>query len=277
MLELIKKTDGSISLKATLTHPIVYLDHWAVIEFSNQKELQRPFISLLKKKSGTLLLSQANFFEAAGFESYEQAERIEDFLEAVLPNIHIVDFSLDAAMFGEARYSQTKPAMTRFWIVEYLLELARENGGNLTFKTMYTAVIKEHSMLKPLFIEAKAEIAKAMHVAIHSNEMLRKAKNYKPDDKQPPANLVLSAYLHDAQKNNTQKFELNDSVDLIHAVPAVLTGDFALLDKKWCQRTDRAEKYLVANGVNLKIARRYWGKAEQIDKFFDDLKNYSHR
>lgn len=267
MLKLIKNTDGSARLIATLTHPIVYLDHWAVVDFSKQRELQSKFITLLKEKDGTLLLSQANFFEAAGFDNYEQAERIENFLEPVLPNIHIVDFSLDAAMFGEASSWQTKPQMTKFWIVEYLLELARINGGNLTFKTMYTAVIKEHSIFKPLFIDTKAEIAKAMHVAIHSDEMMRKAKKYIPDNRQPAANLVLSAYLHDAQENNTQKFELNDSVDLIHAVPAVLTSDFALLDRRWCQRTDRAEKYLIANGVNLRIARRYWGNSEQIDKF----------
>jgi hypothetical protein len=274
MLELIKKADGSAYLKATLTYPIVYLDHWAVVDFSNQIGLQNQFISLLKKKGGTLLLSQANFFEAAGFDNYAQAERIERFLEAVLPNIHIVDFSLDAAMFGEVSHSQTKPSMDKFWIIEFLLELAKINGVNLTFKTMYTAVIKEHSILKPLFIDTKEEIAKAMHVAIHSDEMLEKAKNYIPDQKQPAANLVLSAYLHDAQVNNNQKFELNDSVDLIHAVPAVLTSDFALLDRKWCQRTERAVKFLGDHSVNLKIAQCYWGSPDKINNFFLDLENY---
>ena len=275
MLELIKKDDGHLSLKASLTHPIIYLDHWAVINFSNDLMQGNQFITLLKDKGGTLLLSQTNFFEAAGFNNLEQAEKIENFLEVALPNVHIVDFSLDTAMFGNTLTQVEKPTLDKFWMINFLLELAKINGGKLTFKTMFTEVIKEHSLLKPLFLDLKAEIARTMHIAIFSDEMLRKSAEYIPDTNQPPMNLMLSAYLYDAQKNNSQKFKENDSVDLIHAIPAVLTSDFVLLDNKWCNRTDRAEIYLKKHNVYLKIASRYSGSPEKMNQFFTDLSNYS--
>lgn len=275
MLELITKSDGRLSLKATLTKPIIYLDHWAIIDFSNKPEIQEQFLSLLKQKGGTVLMSQANFFEAAGFDNIEQAKRIENFLEKVLPNIHIVDFSVDAAMFANAGYSQEKPPHDKFWMINFLLELALANKGKLTFKTMFTGIIEEHSLLKPLFLELKDEVTKSVHIAIHSEEMRLKAAKYKPDNKQPRMNLMLSAYLYIAQQNSNQKFEPNDSIDLIHAIPAVLTSDFALLDKKWCQRTAKAKQYLNENRIDLTISKCYWGSTEKIKEFFTDLNNYS--
>jgi len=275
MLELSTKPDGKLSLRATLINPVIYLDHWAIIDFSNQAEKKEKFISLLKQKNGTVLMSQTNFFEAAGFDNIEQAERIENFLEEVLPNVHIVDFSLDTAMFGNTSHLYEKQPLDKFWIINFLLELAQINKGKLTFKTMFTGITKEHSLFKPLFLELKDQVAKSVYIAIHSEEMRLKASGYKPDSRQPAMNLMLSAYLYTAQQNINQKFELNDSIDLIHAIPAVLTSDFALLDKKWCHRTDRAKEYLTKNGVNLKMATCHWGSDEELERFFTELNSYT--
>ena len=40
MIKLTENPDGKLRLEATLTHPIVYLDHWAIIEFSKDQEKQ---------------------------------------------------------------------------------------------------------------------------------------------------------------------------------------------------------------------------------------------
>ena len=140
---------------------------------------------------------------------------------------------------------------------------------------MFTEAINHKKILKPLFLELKEDVRKAIQYAIHSEEMLEKASKYRPSRDQLPSTLLISAYLNDAQQNRAQNFTENDSMDFIHAVPSILVSDFVLLDKAWCNRTMRAESYLISNGINLKLARRYWGNTEQLTQFFTDLSSFT--
>ena len=61
--EVLKRTIGTIDWLATAhcgQNPTVYLDHWALREWSTTPGLADRFVAALKKRKGTLALSYAN-------------------------------------------------------------------------------------------------------------------------------------------------------------------------------------------------------------------------
>jgi hypothetical protein len=265
---------GLLELTAKLVAPIIYLDHWALVEFANSDVYREKFLAALKDTSGTLLLSQANFFETAGFQDNDQALRIESLLNEAIPNVYVADFLKDPGFLFTHGGPQSEDSPEKHWLARHMLNAAAKNHGKLTFSTMFTEVVAQNSMFAPMFQDMKAGVAGAVASFRIDPLRLDEGKKFTPRKDMSAQHLLMAALLRDTQINANQNFSENDSMDFIHAVPAAIRSDFVLLDKFWCNRLDRAEKYLSSHGVTKKFAKRYWGSPQKLEDFFVDLTNY---
>jgi hypothetical protein len=274
MITVSRNANGLLELTAKLVAPVIYLDHWALVEFSNKDDYRKKFISALKGKSGTLLLSQANFFESAGFQDNDQALRIESLLNEAIPNVYVADFLKDPGFMFIDGGPQSEESPEKHWLARHMLNAAAKNHDKLTFSAMFTEVVAQSSKFAPIFQDMKAGVAEAVASFRVGPSQLNNGKNFTPREGMSAQHLLMAALLRDTQINVAQNFLENDSMDLIHAVPAAIKSDFVLLDRSWCRRLDRAEKYIADHGVQKKFAKRYWGSPQKIDEFFVDLSSY---
>lgn len=274
MLEIIQDKFGKIQLSCRLTQPVVYLDHCAVVEFSNQPELGQRFIDTLKKKYGTLLISSINFFEASGFQDLAQAQRIEGFLDRTLPNVYVADFMKDPGFFFEKGSPEDEDGPKKHWLLEHMLDAARANMGTPTFRSMFTDVVKQNTFFSKNFDDLKLTVAQAIDSFRSDPERNQEGKKFTPTQAMYPPYLLMVSLLRDTQLNLNQKFGPNDSIDFVHAVCSTVKSNFVFLDKQWCNRVNRAEQYLLNHNVSINIANRYWPSSVQLELFFRDLEQY---
>lgn len=274
MITVGRNSNGLLELKAELIAPVVYLDHFALVEFANKDDYREKFLSALKGKSGTLLLSQANLFEPAGFQDNDQALRIEKLLNDAIPNVYVADLMKDPGFFFINGSPHSADSPETHWLARHMLDAAAINHDQLTFSNMFTEVVAQHSRLAPIFEDMKASIAAEVARFRADSARLAEGKKFIPNKSMSAKHLLMAALLRDTQINSSQNFLPNDSMDFIHAVPATIKSDFVLLDKSWCHRLDRAKKYIADHGVKKKYAKRYWGSPHKIDEFFADLTNY---
>lgn len=120
---------GHLRLESKLRSPVVYLDHCAPVEFANKDSYRHKFIHTLKSESGTLLLSQANFFEAAGFKDHDQALRFESLLNDLIPNVYVADFMRDPGFFFRTGGPETEATPPPHWLAMHMLSAAVANNG----------------------------------------------------------------------------------------------------------------------------------------------------
>ena len=272
-----RNADGLLELTAELVAPVIYLDHWALVEFANREDYREKFIAALKDTSGTLLLSQANFFEPAGFQDNDQALRIESLLNEAIPNVYVADFMKDPGFFFISGAPDLAESPEKHWLARHMLNAAVKNHDELTFTTMFTEVVAQNSMFAPIFQDMKDSVAAAVASFRIDPLQLDEGKKFTPTKDMSAQHLLMAALLRDTQINTNQNFSANDSMDFIHAVPAAIRSNFVLLDKSWCNRLDRAEKYISEHGITKKFAKRYWGIPQKLDEFFEDLNNFKTR
>ncbi|HEX3944223.1 MAG TPA: hypothetical protein VHW69_09060 [Rhizomicrobium sp.] len=73
----------------TFDSPTVYLDHWGIRLFSDDRRMQNRFVAALKGKRGTLLLSHISTAELGGASDPQDVVDAERFLERCLPQMFL--------------------------------------------------------------------------------------------------------------------------------------------------------------------------------------------
>jgi hypothetical protein len=83
--------DGAVRYSQRLTHPSVYLDHWALLDFSQDEKLGRRLTETIKTRHGTLALSWLNLLEYSKVSEEAQARQAELLFENNLPHLFFLD------------------------------------------------------------------------------------------------------------------------------------------------------------------------------------------
>ena len=86
MIEWLLHADGAPGLLQTEQHPMIYLDHWAVLTLSKDPALSHRFAEALATREGTLALSWVNVAEFAKVGT-DEARQAEQFVELNLPRL----------------------------------------------------------------------------------------------------------------------------------------------------------------------------------------------
>src|SRR5579862_9883028 len=117
---------GTRTISQSFDSPTVYLDHWALRMFSDDRVLQDRFVLALLAKGGTLLLSIFSLAEFAASAESAHCDEAERFLERLFPNIYLTDFRMNDILVRERAEPNNRK---RFWPTADLRELKRLATG----------------------------------------------------------------------------------------------------------------------------------------------------
>ena len=81
--------EGHTRVRESFVSPTIYLDHWALRLFSDERQLQDRLVDTLISQCGTLLHSVISFAEFARGDDRRHTLAAEEFVERLLPNIFL--------------------------------------------------------------------------------------------------------------------------------------------------------------------------------------------
>ena len=71
--------NNRVKVRQEFLHPAIYFDHWALCEFSDNFDIQNQLIELMKRKNGTLVVSNINLLEFTKMDDQKHVKAAELF------------------------------------------------------------------------------------------------------------------------------------------------------------------------------------------------------
>ena len=178
--------------------PTVYLDHWAIRLFSDDRTLQDRLVTALLRKRGTLLAS--NFSMAELGEACDPRHIIdaESFLERCLPHLFLTNLQLDEIL---ARERNEVSNAARFWPTVDLPQLklfgerSQATGGRFTMDG-FAQMAYEHRMdINEMMSSMAHTMKEAVENARSDPDYVRNARDAPLNDSRPRTLLILGELL----------------------------------------------------------------------------------
>lgn len=273
--------DGDeIRIRQSFISPTVYLDHWAIRMFSDDLVLQNRFVNIIKKKGGTLLLSNFSCSEFAVASDARHALDAEIFINRLLPNVFLTDFALDKVLQQEIAEPDN---LKRFWPSADLPQLKffaeRAYKGSKEFTTLQGFFSLAH------LHDTEINSAKSDYVAMIKKNILElklnqsyiaKARSTQPNNKRPRTLIIMGELMRGFILDNAAPILENDIIDMTHAIMSVNCCDYVLLDGAWLSRIENMRHRISKTGSNMSIAKCFSRKKNGIESFLRDLEEFSH-
>jgi hypothetical protein len=260
---------GGLLVVQKLRKPVVYLDHWAIRLFCENRPLQDRFIAALHQSGGTWLFSQINLFEFVAMTDTEQARRAEALLLRAMPNLHVADLTMDKGYVFPDGAPQHPDAPQQHWILQDIGERAYIAGGHWNMHNFVADCINHSGELLPLFEEMKATMKTAIKELSQQAHLQANAKRFVPTKGMTLRDALARELLREAYVNPAYEFDEHDAVDFIHAFGPATVCDFILLDIRWCHRFEHAARRLHKGGVKGKLPKPY--SRRTVAAFLADL------
>lgn len=245
--------------------PLVYFDHWAMILFGADAELRARFANSLRRTGGTLCLSAIHAGELCRVDDARHAKDFDALLAEIMPQA----FWIDTTMMLKERDKWTEYPPGDMHAAAEMMRSRREGLG--FYESVWTYGRKVRSgkdTLTDIFNRTNTNTAQAVGLARQGDEFRRKAQTFQPKNGRAPAWVVLGELLRPTVLNDAQRFTVNDSADMVHAL-SLLHCDYVLLDGGWTARAEGARKRLLDAGISL--GRVYSKRAGGVEHFLADL------
>ena len=255
--------------------PWIYLDHWALREFSSNQELGKKFIDLLVKKEGTLCISWMNIFEVTNHIEGESLNSILNFYERLGNRFSYIQCNPVKVIQNENQYQpgNQNPGLDTELAIFYLKYIYGKEFKLISLRQVIKDLIRKndiHVGMREGLERAKQSLQQEFskyrqRYLINPKDLSSKKPLKTPRDVTP---YIFSETLKQYIKGNS-KIEQNDVPDIFHAVVPVSYCDFVLLDSKWAT--------LVKNTHPKKgVAAEIYSKRE-INDFWIDLEEFTTR
>lgn len=267
--------DGTISVEQVLTKPTVYLDHWAIRKFSDEGSLQDRFVSSIHASRGCMLFTVQNMVEFSGMSDLSAAVRTEKFLDRVLPHLFVVDAALQAGFMLPAEAYADDLVPWHDWLLKAFGQRWFTHGKRLTADGILQEIVQQRQKLAAEFLRSNHLIAAAI-VALRSDPLqVEKARTFRPVTGKSLRNTVMAEIMRDTHLNPRASFSANDASDMVHAVPAAVMCELALLDSKWCDKIEKVRQRFKTHNITNPIARVYSHRRDGVEKFLQALEAYA--
>lgn len=250
---------GGLSIRQNFSHPLVYLDHWAVRRFSDDVPLADRFIAALHAAKGTWLFSQVNLSEFIAMRDIPTARRVETLIERAFPYFYVLDAVDDTPYFREPQPDQPRHprAPDVHWMLKDLGDRAVIAGGRFNAHRFISDGIDHANTLLPIFEQMKRDIVAhvtAIRRAVFANQ---DRKTLVPRPYMRLIDIFKEEILVEPAGQENQLFRENDAVDFVHALPACQLCDMVLLDGAWCHKVRVATKRIRKAGIKGQLATCY--------------------
>ena len=270
---------GSLRLEQFELAPTVYLDHWAVRLMSEDSSARRAFVSTLKARSGTLMLSWLNlieFIQVADSRAHQQAE---EFIEQVLPNVFFMEINPFQVISRENQLLAGGTPFPPHADCNFMKEFACLGSDSLSG---FTAA----GLFQPMHgSKLDAEFCELADVVIDGIQAQRDEHtgnvNFQRIIRRPPSGpkiqrgtrYVLRELARTFLTDKTIKLTRNNAVDLLHSVVPVSYCDHVLLDAHWEEQVARVSARFTAAKMKVPMAQVYSRKDSGVDHFLKALAN----
>lgn len=261
--------------------PSVYLDHWALRYFSENQHLADQLVKFVIDLSGTFCISLAIILEFTKISSKETANKANNILENIFPNIFFLESDPFAVIENEGNILKgdySKPPHGDFNLLRIPLLLSPNNINPLSIRGLFQLISeseldKEFENVKSTILAKFDDLRKEALI----NSKFKKDVYRKPglilqdrDTKIVMTNLLRSLILD--SKMNLQK---NDSIDMLHTIVPITYCDFVLLDKRWETFANQAINRLSVLNDRDMFATVYSQKKQGVLRFLNDLRLYN--
>lgn len=264
-------------VRQSFPSPTVYLDHWAMRLFSDERQLQDRLVDVLLRQGGTLLLSNFTFAEFARNDDRRHTVAAEEFIERLLPNIFLTDFAFDKLHEQE---QQEQDNVRRFWPPADLpqLKLFAERAQNVplgfTMQGFIAMARDNFALLEGVTRETLGLIRTELEAQRADAEYVRALRNMRPTAKRTRMTVIMSELMREFILDPTLPLGDNDMMDMIHAAVPVNCCDFVLLDGAWADRVAKMKQRIKSAGTEMPVARCYSRRNNGVHHFLDALDTY---
>jgi hypothetical protein len=275
-IEFFESPEG-LRVGQSFDSPTVYLDHWAIRLFSDDRTLQDRLVTALSQKQGTLLVSNISMAELGAAADPRHIMDAEAFLERCLPRLFLTDFRLDDVLARERNEANNA---TRFWPTADLPQLKlfgeRSHAVGRSF-TMYgfAQMAYEHrTPINGLMSDMARKMTAAVEKARSDPDYVRKARDAPLNDSRPRTLLIMGELLRGFILDSNSLMSQNDAVDLVHAAMPLNCCDYVLLDGPWTERVAKLKLRLAKSPMVMPIAKCFSRRNDGINEFLTDLENF---
>jgi len=239
-------TEYGVEVEQFANSPSVYLDNWALNDFSSSKEFCETFKSVMNQKKGTLMVSWVTLFEASKKRDSQRFEKMLGMIDSmdfafteVDPGIVIererkarragkespsISPAADIALlknYFEHSHDPLKPIR-----VSYIFSQLRE--GLLEFDKLGKSVENLSKNIYPLVLKARNDpIAFKRAKRRYKNRKKRPAKGF------PYTEELYYQCLDYIVINKQMKMPNKEWLDVFNTIVPVAYFDFVLLDSRW--------------------------------------------
>jgi hypothetical protein len=252
MIEL-TMSDGSLALRHYATSPLVYLDHWALMDISEHHADE--FVAGLIGHRGTLALSWVNFHELA-----ETGDTTLDIVATLLRRIfpHVVFIDTEAHHVAEkenemVRGSRTgSPLLHQEWL-DLFYRWKRVRTLDPLSPDEFLEAFKSPGLrasLREIKERATAEMVEMFTAARdrvrRDNEVRRRLTSPLPmgDPRMPPTRFVFVQALKYLVRGNQNLQDGHHMQDFWHMVVPISYCDYVALDQNWREAARQVQEGL---------------------------------
>jgi hypothetical protein len=281
MIEWILDSSGWPCAKQVMTHPAVYLDHWAIRKIAGRPDLAVRFTSALKACQGTWAISLLNLMEFIKMTDETQAAQFEALLEQSMPNIFFLEFNaLDVIererqmLNGGSRNAPYGDVM----LLDVFARMMPDTPRPFTAKNLVTIIVQRRDeLLEGLarFNDTIIDKTQLMREQISADKQFDKAVRGSHEvAKHQRAWLFLRELVGRLLLDRKSPITANDAMDLFHAIVPVAYCDFVLLDAAWVERVKVARERLIQHNIEVTPAKAFSEKPHGLADLFECLENY---
>lgn len=269
-------SDG-MHVRQSFVSPTVYLDHWAIRLLSDNLSLQNRFVSALKSKSGTLLLSTFSLMEFSGASDPKHCLDAEIFFDRILPNIYFTDFAFDKV---NERENAENDNVKRFWppadlpTLKFIAEYASNDFKNMTTRGIVELSHENRDALLKLKTKISCGVRGILDSYRNDDLYVSKARKALPSNQRTRIFVILGELLRGFTLDSNSNLTDNDVIDLVHAILPLNCCDYILLDGAWNERVKKMEKRLKNTAVYMPVAKCFSGRDNGMELFLSDLEKF---
>ena len=268
------RMDQAIEVRQSFDSPTVYLDHWAIRRFSDDKALRLRFVNALHNTGGTLFLSHQTFAEFVGPDDPSHAAHAEQFLDEVLPNIYIAEINTEKAIRQESdprRRGQKIPPPPDLDLLKLLALQRPTTPRAFTIAGLITEVTAHRDRLVKTFRETNQELANTINTQRHKPDFVKKARNFKATKDRARTLIVMEEILRGVILDPLVPITESDAADIQHAIISTSYCDYVLLDGKWEDMIRRMEHRIAKLELPITHARCFSERRNGLENFLLEL------
>lgn len=262
------------------TSPFVYLDHWALLEFSENAMQGTRFVEALQARNGTLALSWLNLCEFSKITVAEQATKAECLLERILPQLFFIEIEPFRVIQREnellAGGPRVPPHSDESFLRAFTYLRSADSTSLSLFTThklfQYTQNLETAQRFDHL-ADVLVDRIEAMREEVATDESFESIVRRLPQGPQIQAGTryIIRELLRTMLLNQAMRITKNHSIDLLHAVVPLAYCDFVLLDSHWEEQVTQMRTRVSSTGLAFSIAKVFSMKSNGVDRFLTEL------